>query len=429
MTETVTIRPHRKVQQRLIDKGFEAYQVGGCVRDQLIGRTPKDYDITTDALPEQVQAIFGHTIPVGQKFGVVVVMIDNTQVEVATFRADGAYTDGRRPDEVRYSKTVKEDVIRRDFTMNGLLRDNNYELVDHVGGLDDIHKELIRAIGDPNVRFAEDALRMLRACRFAAQLGFTIEEKTYEAIEGNARLLNVISRERVAMELFRLLSAPEPLKGLQPFITTGLYRFALPEQFANHINMTHTIQRFGMFNANKDPMLGMAMLMADIRFAFVSVMCAYLKFSTEQRQALVQMASTVLTFRQHLTGAAPLTDAALKRVCRHPGLELALEIMTQDELMGLTSFGTEALMAFVLRVRAFKPEDIKPVPLVTGKDLIDMGLEPGPLFTSVLFDVETAQLNNPALTREHALATIKERIWKDNEGHLTYELRGLDAAL
>jgi tRNA nucleotidyltransferase/poly(A) polymerase len=237
MSETFKMAPHVKVQQRLIEKGFEAYLVGGCVRDRLLGRQPKDYDITTNALPEQVQAIFGSTVPVGAKFGVVVVVKDDTQVEVATYRADGAYTDGRRPDEVKYSTSAKDDVIRRDFTMNGLLLKEHYSvfdengIVDYVGGKEDIKHRLIRAIGDPNVRFAEDALRMLRACRFAAQLNFKIEKDTLAAIETNARLLRVISAERVAAELFKVFTSPHPLKGLVPFFATGLGRYALPASY------------------------------------------------------------------------------------------------------------------------------------------------------------------------------------------------------
>src|SRR5271156_5598093 len=177
-TKPFQIASHVKVMHRLENKGFEAFLVGGCVRDRILNRQSKDFDVTTDATPDQVRAIFTHTIPVGAKFGVVVVVMDGVQVEVATYRADGAYSDGRRPDEVTYSRSAKEDVIRRDFTMNGLLLSSLGDVTDHVGGQEDIRKKTIRAIGNANVRFSEDALRMIRACRFAAQLGFTIEEKT-----------------------------------------------------------------------------------------------------------------------------------------------------------------------------------------------------------------------------------------------------------
>src|SRR5271167_1778718 len=190
MTRPFQIASHVKVMHRLENKGFEAFLVGGCVRDRILNRQSKDFDVTTDATPDQVRAIFTHTIPVGAKFGVVVVVMDDVQVEVATYRADGAYSDGRRPDNVTYSRSAKEDVVRRDFTMNGLLMNSNGDITDYVGGQGDIDSGVIRAIGDPNVRFAEDALRQLRACRFAAQLKFEIEIRTLEAIEANARLLS-----------------------------------------------------------------------------------------------------------------------------------------------------------------------------------------------------------------------------------------------
>src|SRR5208283_546349 len=262
------------VMEGLRRAGYESYLVGGCVRDILLQRTPKDFDVTTNALPEQVTAIFPRTVPVGAKFGVTVVVVGSEQVEVATYRADGIYSDGRRPDTVEYGKSAREDVERRDFTINGLLSTGKlvqrsiglqpavadryvkiggetYGIIDYVGGYADIERGVIRCIGDPNKRFEEDALRMIRAVRFAAQLGFEIEQKTMEAIEYNAYRLKDISRERVAAELFRMFSSPEPLKGLVPFIATGLFKYALPEEFPAHANMVRMIQRFGMFEANK----------------------------------------------------------------------------------------------------------------------------------------------------------------------------------
>jgi poly(A) polymerase len=412
-TRPFQIAAHVKVMHRLENKGFEAFLVGGCVRDRLLQRQSKDFDVTTDATPDQVRAIFTHTIPVGAKFGVVVVVMDGVQVEVATYRADGAYTDGRRPDEVMYSRSAKEDVVRRDFTMNGLLMNSNGDIIDHVGGQADIQRGVIRAIGDPNVRFAEDALRMMRAVRFAAQLGFDIEVRTLEAIEGNARLLAVISRERIAAELFKILSAPFPLKGIVPFISTGLFRFALPEKFDDYINMTRTIQRFGIFEANKDAMLGMAMLFADVDGFMHEKLVDYLKLSNEQKDELIYSAHKVRIFGQQLTGEYRMSEASIKRELRTPGVALALEIMTQNEVMGKTSFGIEALMGFVFKIKAYKPEEIKPTPLVTGKDLIAEGIAAGPIFTSILFDVESHQLNGVWTTKEQAMTFIRERTYQD----------------
>jgi len=413
MTEPFQIAAHVKVMHRLEHKGFEAFLVGGCVRDRLLRRGSKDFDVTTDATPDQVRAIFTHTIPVGAKFGVVVVVMDGVQVEVATYRADGAYSDGRRPDEVQYSRSAKEDVVRRDFTMNGLLMNSNGDIIDHVAGQADIDRGIIRAIGDPNVRFAEDGLRMLRAVRFAAQLGFEIEVRTQEAIANNARLLAVISRERVAAELFKTLSAPFPLKGIVPFISTGLFRFALPGTFADHTNMTRTIQRFGTFQANKDVMLGMGMFLADVADYAVENLALYLKLSNEQQDEFVYMKMHVTAFRKHLTGEYRMSEASLKRTLRKPGVALALEILMQDEVLGITSFGIEALMAFVSKVKAYKPEEIKPVPLITGKDLIDAGIPAGPIFTDILFDVESHQLNGVFTTKEQAMTFVRERTYQD----------------
>ena len=415
MTEKFQLAPHIKVMRHLEDKGFETYLVGGTVRDQVLGRTPKDYDVTTNALPEQVQALFSKTVTVGAKFGVVIVVQDGEQIEVATYRADGAYTDGRRPDTVSYSKTAKDDVVRRDFTMNGLLweLDGDYDegsqgCIDYVGGLQDIKDRVIRCIGDPNVRFAEDALRMLRALRFAAQLDFTIEEKTLAAIAENAALLRVISRERVAAELYKIFSSSKPLNGLIPFITTGLYQYALPEEFATHANMVYMLQRFGNFQATNDPKLGMGMFFADIGSHADKRMAEYLKFSNAEANEYIYLNSHLITFRWHLKKTLILSEADLKRKCRLPGLSLALEILPQDELMGKTNFGIEAVMDLVLKIRAYKPEDIKPPPLVTGADLIQMGLTPGPTFTEILDEIETLQLNGE-IDRETALKRIQEK--------------------
>lgn len=409
---TFQLAAHLKVMHTLEHKGFEAFLVGGCVRDRLLRRDSKDFDVTTDATPDQVRAIFTQTIPVGAK-GVVVVVMDGVQVEVATYRADGAYSDGRRPDEVQYSRSAKEDVVRRDFTMNGLLMDSIGQITDYVAGQADIERGIIRAIGDPDVRFAEDGLRMLRAVRFAAQLGFEIEIRTLEAIKSNARLLAVISRERVAAELFKILSSPFPLKGIVLLVSTGLFRFALPGTFADHINMTRTIQRFGMFQANKDAMLGMGMFFADVADYAVENLALYLKLSNEQQDEFVYMKMHVMAFRKHLTGEYRMSEASLKRELRKPGIALALEIMTQNEMLGITNFGVEALMAFVLKVKAYKPEEIKPVLLVTGKDLIAAGIPAGPIYTDILFDIESEQLNGVFTTKEQVMTFVQERTYQD----------------
>ena len=416
MAETFQIAPHYKVMHRLEEKGFEAFFVGGYVRDRILGRNSKDVDITTNALPEQVRAIFGHTVPVGAKFGVVVVVMDDVQVEVATYRTDGVYTDGRRPETVAYGKTAREDVMRRDFTMNGLLLKNDYSvfdengIVDYVNGYKDITERTIRCIGDANVRFAEDALRMLRAVRFAAQLNFKIEAVTLDAIESNARLLRVISSERVAAELFKIFMAPHPLKGLVPFFGTGLARYALPESFGRTSLFTFTMQRFKKFNAAKDPLLGMAMFLADAPPSESLVMAHFLKLSNVETEQLVNARQIHLpTFQASMRGEyVPLSR--MKRMARRPGMEIALELFIQDEVIGKSNFGFEAVMELVRRYRELKPADINPAPLVTGQDMIDMGVKPGPIFSDVLMEIETAQLDGVLTNREDALARLRERV-------------------
>jgi poly(A) polymerase len=431
MGETFQAPAHNKVMHRLEEKGFEAFFVGGYVRDRILGRHSKDVDITTNALPEQVRAIFNHTVPVGAKFGVVVVVMDGVQVEVATYRTDGVYTDGRRPETVAYGKTAREDVMRRDFTMNGLLLKSDYSvfdengIIDYVGGEKDIKQRTIRCIGDANVRFAEDALRMLRAVRFAAQLNFKIAPETLAAIEQNAALLRVISAERIAAELFKIFTSPHPLKGLVPFFATGLGRYALPASYINSSLFIYTMQRFKQFAAEKDSMLGMAMFLADAPADQTLKMALHLNLSNVDRERLVNARLIHLPTLQATLRGEYVPLARMKRMARRPGLDLALELFIQDEIIHKSSFGVEAVMNLVKTYQAFKPEDINPASLVTGQDLIAMGMTPGPIFTEIMDNIETRQLNDPTFSREEALRIIKERCWKDNEtGEAVCDFKG-----
>jgi poly(A) polymerase len=418
-----------KVRSTLTGNGYQAFLVGGAVRDLIIGRPVKDFDITTDAVPEEIVKIFPKTIPVGAAFGVIVVVQDEIQIEVATFRADGDYTDGRRPDTVGYSKTAKEDVVRRDFTINGLLlthpgriaqfveEDTVTDLieegavVDYVGGLADLDRRVIRCIGNPEDRFTEDALRMLRAVRFAAQLGFEIEKNTEAAICKMAHTINKVSKERIAAELFRLVSAPFPVKGLVPLVTTGLAtrvapwlsaRFA-PSYFA------HTLRRFATYPTT-DPLKGMAMLLEDYdRTRDCDHFLHELKLSNEQ----IEIIEGALT---------PIGDldcmnlSQLKKLARMPGIHIALDLFEQtcgiDGGTGNALDGTTQILSLqananfaeaIAKLRGFTPEEIRPRPLATGDDLIAMGLKPGPVFTKLLGALEIEQLNETVKTREEAL--------------------------
>lgn len=399
----------------LHDAGFEAYMVGGCVRDFVLSRTPKDLDITTNATPEQVQALFPKTLPVGAAFGVIIAMIrdcdDPTiehQIEVATYRTDGQYSDGRRPDSVEYGTSAKEDVERRDFTINGMLCTNNGEIIDYVRGQKDCDDKIVRCIGDPEARFNEDALRMLRAVRFAAQLGFEIENHTFQAIQANAPKIKQISRERVAMELTKLLTAPFPVKGLVPLFTSGLAFYVFPYQFMESLLFGRTLRRFEEFQT-KDPVLAMTMFLADVTNAKVPMlMCQDLKLSNDDKQKIVTALLYAETIKK--TRHYQFAPSAIKRIMRQPGIENALDIVVQDELIGVTNIGYEALMSVVQDYRKLERDEIYPKPLVTGDDLIAAGLKPSPMFRDVLYAVETEQLDgvltdhNTALARALALA-------------------------
>jgi poly(A) polymerase len=411
------------VIRELQRNGFEAFLVGGCVRDMILGNEPKDFDVTTNALPEQVQAIFAKTLPVGVSFGVVIVVVDvdgkGEQIEVATYRKDGVYSDGRRPDTVEYGKTAREDVERRDFTMNGLLLTtpmdfpvkgvtaadhdmfDGYGIVDFVGGREDIKARLIRCIGDPNKRFTEDALRMMRAVRFAAKLGFDIEPETLKAITVNAPKMVNISRERVAMELFKLLTAPFPLKGLVPLFASGLAAHVFPKEFMDNVLLGRTLRRFTEFPTS-NPTLAMAMFLSDTSNPKTPMtMALSLKLSNDEKTQIV----TALLYVSAIPKAREYasTPAHFIRTMRVPGIELGLEIAIQNEMLGITNVGNEALMSIVNDYRGLTPEEIYPKPLVTGDDLIAAGYTPSKVFRDVLYVIETEQLDGKLTTHEQAL--------------------------
>jgi poly(A) polymerase len=389
--------------------GFEAYFAGGCVRDFVMGRTPKDFDITTNARPEQVTPLFDKTIPVGAAFGVVVVMVGGFQFEVATYRADGAYSDGRRPDEVTYSNSAEEDVKRRDFTMNGLLIANPFDalmtdyslgVLDYVGGRDDIENRVIRCIGNADTRFKEDALRMLRAVRFVGQLGFEIEAETFKALQANVDSIVNVSRERVAEELKKLTTSKFAARGLAALASTGLLRRLLPDGVSD-TRFAFTLERFAMFQTT-DPVMGLAMLLADTQTnEMAALTCDSFKLSTDERDAILGAVRN-----QEAIGSVG-SPAGTKLLAREKGvLPYAVDLFEQNIGLGFAN-GVEAGMDAVLRYRALTPEDIRPSPFVSGRDLIEMGFTPGPMFTTVLRAVEFGQLNGTLTTREQALGFAK----------------------
>jgi hypothetical protein len=406
--------------------GFEGYLVGGCVRDLVLYRDPKDFDVTTNATPEQVQRIFEKTIPVGASFGVIIVVVDDVHIEVATYRTDGQYSDNRRPDDVAYSTNVKDDLVRRDFTINGLImipkdqyaKKLTYDevlafgapvehwehgvVIDYVGGMNDIRGSKITCIGDPDARFGEDALRMLRAVRFAAQLGFTIDTATGDSITKNAASIVNVSRERIAAELFKLVSSSYPVKGLVPFATTGLLRYALPE-FDEGARFAYTLERFAKFQTS-DPLFGLTMLLADADFVTATTTLDGLKLSNEQGR----LVRNALQVRAELPNVGRLSLSQKKRLARGVGLQYGLDLFAQDEAIGRISIGTTAVRATTDTLLSFTPEDVRPKPLVTGDDLISMGLTPGPEFRHILDMIEEGQLSETITFRSVAVEVVKK---------------------
>ena len=431
----------KSILEALRRGGHEAYLVGGCVRDLLLHREPKDYDITTNAHPEQVMALFPHTLAIGAAFGVVAVIHEGVQIEVATYRSDGDYPDGRHPEIVFYSETAKDDVARRDFTMNGLLvrpyaeesitstkewdlrsgpvvvygHEGNSLILDFVGGVQDINNKVIRAIGDPGKRFREDALRMLRACRFAAQLGFEIEDNTLKAISKNSALIDKVSKERVAMELLKIASSPFPLKGLIPLITTGLLNHT-PLFYAIDFSLSWVLRRFSNF-ATDDPVLGMTMLLAESTIVSARKACNELKLSNDQTSAIMgamEVCDYLARIRGYFTDAmggnadqvtAMSAGAEIKKCMRTPGAPNALALLKQDIAMGTLPPDMSRITDYI---DTLGPEDIRPTRLVTGKDLIAMGMTPGPGFREILDSIEGCQLRGEVGDRDAALDIAKK---------------------
>lgn len=419
--------------------GHEAYLVGGCVRDLVLGREPEDFDIVTSARPEEIQAMFLGTVAVGAKFGVIIVIHGGHHYEVATFRKEGGYEDGRHPSTVSFG-TLREDVCRRDFTVNSLaMVPETDEIIDYVGGLDDLRRGWIRAIGVPAERFAEDHLRMLRAVRFAAQLGFCIEGETFSAIVAQAPNIRHISAERIREELTKIITRRRGRYGLELLKETGLMRELLPEvevlqsidqPLAFHPEgdvFAHTLRIFEIIDTEGesiDRRLAWAALLHDTGKALTrseqdgevhfyghtekSVEIAEgvmerLHFSTDDRETVRELVKHHMRF-MHVKDMAPRT---LKRFLRLPHFSLHLALHRLD---CLASHGSLDNYEFCLAAwRSFSPETLHPPRLVTGHDLISWGFTPGPLFGEILRAMEDAQLDGYICTPEEARAFVMSR--------------------
>ncbi|MFL6594423.1 MAG: CCA tRNA nucleotidyltransferase [Chthoniobacterales bacterium] len=426
----------RAIAARLRAHGHIAYWAGGSVRDLVRGVPPKDIDIATDARPEQVQKIFARTYAVGAHFGVIVVLEDGMQFEVATFRSDGAYLDGRRPTEVHFA-TPEEDAARRDFTINGMFYDPEAEqVIDFVGGRADLERRLVRAIGDPAQRFAEDRLRMLRAVRFATTLEFEIEGGTWEALVRQADSISQISAERIREELVRIFLAPQRVRGWDLLDASGLMRVVLPEleamkgceqppQFHPEGDVfKHTRIMLELLPEKVSLPLVLSVLFHDIgkpptatvdedgRIRFNG----HDRIGAEMTEGLMQrlrfsraeIDATVEAVRQHMVfkDVPKMRVAKLKRFMARPNFDDELELHRVD---CASSHAMLDNYEFLLRKREeFANEPIIPPPLVRGSDLIAMGLKPGPAFTEILDAVETRQLEGGFKDRDEALEWVRK---------------------
>jgi poly(A) polymerase len=445
-----------EILKTLRTAGYEAYLAGGCVRDLLLGREPEDYDVATSATPDIVLDMFPRTFAVGAHFGVVLVAseiggackegaVDERCVtEVATFRSDGAYSDGRHPDAVSYTKSAAEDVQRRDFSINGLLLDPlqlfpdlRAAVIDYVGGLEDLDAGVIRAIGRPEIRFEEDQLRLLRAIRFAARFGFEIEPATLNAMRKLAARIHAVSRERIREELTKMLTEGHARRAFELLDETDLLVQVLPEisrmkgvaqppQFHPEGDVwIHTLMLLEQLEAGCAMTLAWGALLHDvgkpptyreapdrIRFdghvevgvAIGAEICRRFRFSNDETHQILALIENHMRFAD----APRMKASTLKRFFR---LENFPEHLALHRMDCLAAHRNVDIWNFVReRYESIPEEAVRPVPLITGRELIAAGYTPGPAFKEVLRAIEDAQLEGSITTQEEALALAREKL-------------------
>jgi poly(A) polymerase len=435
-------RNAEEIVNRLKQSGYEAYFVGGCVRDFILGKVSGDYDIVTSALPDQVIALFPKTITIGAKFGVVAVIVENDPYEVATFRSDDIYEDGRHPSQVHFS-SAKEDVFRRDFTINGLLMNpETGDITDYVNGRADIEKKIIRTIGDPDSRFNEDYLRMLRAIRFAANLGFSVDTETVKAIKRNASKINQISAERVRDELNKILTRGGSRRGFELMMQTDILKEVLPEidklkgveqppRFHPEGDVwQHTLHMLELLPDNRETennvCLAWATLLHDVGKAvtrsedekgvhfyghvqkgeeIADDIMQRLRFSRAQREIVLAL------IRQHMVfmNVQKMRPGRLKRFLRMPDFDLHLELHRLDCIASHGMLDNYEFCHEQLQILA--KDDLHPPRLLTGEDLIALGFAPGKIIGEILHALEDEQLEGRITTSDEAKAFV-ETNWK-----------------
>ncbi len=422
-----------QITRALNAAGYVAYLAGGCVRDMVRGVEPQDIDIATTATPEQVQALFPRNVPVGAQFGVVLVLMGEEQFEVATFRNDEAYVDGRRPTGVRYGSPA-EDAQRRDFTINGLFYDAIADkIIDFVGGREDIERRIVRTIGEPRHRFTEDKLRLLRCIRFATTLGYEIESATFAACREMAGQIKVVSAERIRDELIKILTRANAGRGLELIESSGLLAEILPEVAAMkgvaqppefHPEgdvFTHVKLMLDSLPPNPSVTLAFAVLLHDvgkpptfnvsdrIRFnehdkvgaEMTEQILRRLRFSNDEIADIKLCVAEHMRFRH----VQEMRASKLKRLIGRPTF---LDELALHRLDCLSSHGSTENVDFLQRKAAeLPPETLKPKPLLTGHDLIALGVKPGPALGRILRELQDLQMDERLKSREEALAYIR----------------------
>ncbi len=432
--KSVKFRLALSIAEELKKHSFIAYLVGGCVRDMLLGKIPQDYDIATNAQPEKIENIFPNTKSVGKKFGVILVIKEKIPFEVATFRSDKKYIDGRRPEEVVFT-TPEEDAKRRDFTINGLFLDPfTEEIIDYVGGTKDIEKKIIKAIGDPFERFEEDKLRILRAIRFASKLDFKIEENTWKAIIKKQSEIKKVSAERIREELLKLLTSPNAYNGLKLLFDSGLLKTILPEvyelskikqppEFHPTENAFEHTRLLFKYLKNPSPRLAMAALLHDIGKAKTMTITDRIRFNNHQNIG-AKMAEDILKrlrfsnediefivryIKNHMKfiEVQKMRKSTLKKFLSQENFDEELELHRADCLASHKNTENYEFCKNILK--NLKKEDLKPKSKISGKDLINMGYNPGPIFKEILDYAYNEQLENPNLTKDELKSLISNK--------------------
>ncbi|MCH6569025.1 MAG: HD domain-containing protein [Acidobacteria bacterium] len=421
------------ILKTLHDQGHDAYFAGGAVRDLLLEKSISEIDIATSASPQEIEQLFPKTIPVGKQFGVIVVVQDTNNFEVTTFRKEADYVDGRHPTRVSFTD-ARHDVERRDFTVNALFFNPfTEEVIDYLKGREDLERKLIRTVGPPQSRFQEDKLRLLRALRFACQLDFEIEQQTYQQVKEHASQLTQVSWERIRDEVLKILTGPDPSRGLKLMSDSGILEVILPEiaamqgvqqppQFHPEGDVfVHTCLMFEL-SQERSETLALEILLHDvgkpptftikerIRFdghadlgaKMAEEICRRLRISNQQIEEVVDVVKDHLRFIH----VQEMRESTLKRFLRKPNFSDHLELHRLDSL---ASHGKLSSYHFCQeKLEELSQEAMRPKPLINGHDLIRLGLEPGPLFSEILSAIEDFQLEGKLSSKEETLDWVKK---------------------